>query len=43
MKSFASVALAAGVTATNPFSGKKMYVKPSYQKELDGRIDTATG
>jgi len=37
------VFLAAVALAQNPFAGKKFYVNPSYQKELDSSIATATG
>jgi len=34
---------AASQTGTNPFIGKTFYVNPSYQKELNSSIATATG
>jgi hypothetical protein len=46
MQAFAATCLFAAVSAVtdgNPFTGKTMYVNPSYQKELDGTIATTTG
>ena len=43
MKTFFTACMLAALASANPFEGKTLYVNPSYQKELDSSIATASG